>query len=321
MRYRIAAASFAAVAAFFVCYATAFACSPAPLEIHGIHPEDGATIAPTAAFTLRFGGSGNLTEVRLRDADGQAVELEQTESYTTGTFGRADVYKPTSPLEPGATYTFYAKGEHPESRRKEPRGQTELETTYTVEATDEQSSPPPPENLELYTVHRPNIASSCTSNQHQTELRFDEGPEAASKVGFYVVTFREKPAGESGGRTHSLLVQSSAGDGPALEASARLDFEPRCVAVDAYAPDRTAMSSVGTCTREVCAEADAENDLSLSDPWAELPACGDDQAASGALDGGCGGCRQGSGPIPNSVPAVLVGLIVVVGLRRRGSRQ
>ena len=320
MSHRIIAASLASIATYFAGMAVALACSPAPSQLNGVIPNDGATIAPTATFSVGFSGAGgpNAT-VTLRDADGNSVDLNDEGSMNAGLFASYALYRPAEPLEEDTTYTLEARMEQrpggPESM-----GDQTVSATYTVASADEKSAPPKPENLALYTIHRTDAANTCDLDEHETEVRFDYPDDGLSEVGYFVVTYREKRPGQSGGGTETVVVGHGANENGIFSSSSQLGFEPQCVAVDVYSPDRTAVSSVGTCTREVCAEArDPDVDAPIGVSWSNLPACSKDGGGNGAdtpSGGGCGGCSQGNGEMPSSWPALIVAILGLVGLRR-----
>ena len=320
MSVRIIAASVASIATFFAGMAVALACSPALPKLNGVIPNDGATISPRATFSIQFtgAGGGNGT-VTLRDGKGGTVEMKAKGSVSAGLFARYELYQPTEPLEEGATYTLDARLQR-RSGAPESMGEQEVSASYTVESADEKSAPPKPEHLALYTIHRPGAANSCDPDEHETEVRFDYPDDGLSEVGYFTVTYREKRPGESGGGSETVAVGHGANEDGTFSSSSQLGFEPQCVAVDVYSPDRTAISSIGTCTREVCADArDPNVDAPLGVSWSNLPACSDDGGGNGAdtpSGGGCGGCSHGNGGAPGSVPVLLVALLGLIGVRR-----
>lgn len=360
---QLIAASISALTIYLAGMAAAFACSPARPQIYDVLPNDGATIAPGAAFSVSH--LGDLDPVALRRDDGTEVDLEQSAFYGSGTFGGIDVYTPAAPLEEGATYTFEAAISEDQIHRESDR-RTELETTYTVEASDADATLPNPAPPELYTIKTARPAGgSCDSGRHETEVRFGYPSDARSKVGYFVVTFREKPSGESDGATETDIIDRDDFEGETLSVSERLGFEPQCATVEAYSPDRTLHAARESCRRIVCAETSSTYPRR---PWSEMPRCGgdslgdaghdhpDDRVADGgsgdtapddvAPGGGDSGgqtrsdagpdaeglpfdspdgvsdgcsCRQsdGSAPGPGLLPALVFGLLGVIGIRRR----
>lgn len=313
MRYRITAATLAAVAVLFAGYTAAFACSPAPPEIQNVHPGGGATVAPKAAFSISH--SGSLDPVTLHRDDGTEVDLEQTAFYGSRTFGGTSVYEPAEPLAEGATYTLEATIANDRSYGERDDRRLDLETTYTVEAPEGNRTLPQPTDIRLYTVKtaKPSGAA-CSTNRHRSQARFDLPADARSNVGYATVTFRDRPTGQSGANTATVVIDPDDYEEgvTTFEAGTRLSFEPQCAAVDVYSPDRTVLASSGTCQREVCAQTGQtylEKDIS------EFPACN--------LADGCGGCSSGGDDrTPGGlVPALLVAALFMFRRRRSDKRR
>ncbi len=325
------------------------ACSRNAGVIETVYPSDGATIAPEGSFSIAYappgGDATGLDEVTLTDNSGNSVDIAKTESHGSGYAG-FDVYAPTDPLSPGE-YTLEVRID---SENSTPSGApSEVTRTYTVEESEDATPPAEPTDLELYTVRREGYSDSCTSNEHESEFRFGYTPSDLSDVGYFVATFRESPEDESGGETYQMGLDVSESqlnqDNDTETLSTHLDFEPECITVDVYSPDRTAMASSTTCEREVCAEID-HAEQSTRPAWSELPACGEANGGgdagmsdAGMEDGGhedvgtgdaggfdaggvddISGCSQRGSSTPGSLPALLVVGLLGVGWWRMGRR-
>ena len=314
----------------------AYPCSVGPPQVQKIIPNDGSNISPKAAFTIDY--QGVLRDVQLQKVGGDSVQLERVQSYQES----VAVYSPVSALSEG-DYTLEASVNSSEASKT---------LTYTVRSDLQKASPEIPKKLTLYTAHLPNIPTSCTSFKHQTTVEFDYPNISETDVGYFVVTYSDEISfsedDDEGVSNHLLLPDDTTNR--EVEDTSFLPFEPQCVKVTAYAPDRTVLSHATSCGPVVCASTETVESIPDSSvvvrDWSKYPECGatnpDNDSGSNGSDSrdgsesssdrgfegfkngedgndsanqGCGGCTQSEG-IPLS-DLLLLAVVIVIGASRR----